>query len=812
MYSLISLIPPMIPHTMNMILRLLLLLVLPCTAATAQTWDWAASLCSGYDYDPFLTVDFVESDARGNVYVLVRVPDSLVVYSTSGEQAWPFGGMPVTVLLKYDSLGGLCWGQRISHQLTSGPGSMGDNITGMAVSRRGEVFLSGSFGRSQPSIDTLYLYGAAGTQAVLADAWHSFDVGAGIYSGLALGLLMRYENDGRLGEVLALDARGDATVADVAMVRQSGDTTEWLAVAASWIDTLVFQGQILDGGPQHPRRSSTLLLSLTRDLGVRWYRRGVSTGDDVWGGIETRRVGGDAQGRSYALVQARDTAVFDGLLVPGEPGFIFVPLSSLLLCYDADGQLRWSRHIDQQGYSEQVEDLDVSPQGTVWLLIQSQGHDTLHVGGQALQVDPDHPVSLLGLADGGVGTLVPASVAALPGLTPRYRVAAGSDQTVYVAQEIANYFPLRMRSSDGNDVPVRTEANFSSNTLLSRYTSDGRLVGLLKVGHVLGNQPATLSRDAAGRLLVAVEGGGTRQPGGGMPFGSDSAGCGGGSGGFVARLDGLYNLAEAENFSVPSFVCAGDTLWFRFYTLDRRSPGRTYTLEMSDAAGSFAQPRVLGSQTTGAFLDSIAWVYPANLPAGDQYRFRVVPADAGQTVSMPFSSGFGNNLFTIRVPDMQQQGDSLVLWFPVGADPYTFITWFDPAGQTVAQGTADFLGELPASVRAIKPASMGVYRVVYQPSCVGEVRYEYLGTPIDPAIPAWHVYPNPATTRFIVEGLPPGATLMLYDLAGRAVVLPVQTTAAGATVSLPGRLATGVYLLRATAGAATAWQRLHIVR
>ncbi|MDX2246020.1 MAG: T9SS type A sorting domain-containing protein [Bacteroidia bacterium] len=773
--------------------------------AQAQTWQWARSLCAGKDYNPNIFVDFIESDQAGNVYVLARIPDSLVAYTTGGgtqtlatSPASPYAA----VLLKYTSNGDLLWAQIISNQLVNGPASSYNKLTDMVVSGDGQVFFSGTFGFSNPFIDTLYIYGAAGTQFTYTDQYHSFDIGAGIYSGQAFGFLFRYEANGMLSGSFILDAKGDWVISSVKMATQiqAGDTLEWLTATTTWNDTLLWNGQIFDGGPVKPRGNGTLLLSLEKNFSTRWYKYGYAEGDDPWGAISAIRVNNDRLGNSYALVQARDSARFDGKIIAGEDGFIFVPLNSMLFCYNAQGQFLWSRLIDQTGYSEQFDDMDVSPQGDVYLLVQAQGQSILKAGSQTLALDPNYHLSLVRIqANGTASFALPVSLIVLPSSNPVFKLSVANDQTVYIAQQIANYQPLLVNSSDGNAVPVRNEANFSANTLISQYTEDGRLTGLLKVGHTVGNGPAALNTDAQGYLLLAGTGGGSLTPGGGMPFGLDTTGCGGGEGVFVAKLDRLHNVVEAPHPSpyISVFVCPGDTLYFPFYALDHRNPANTYTLEVSDENGSFDPPFVWGQKTSEAFFDSIAWIYPANLIASDKYRFRVVPSHALQTPSMPYTSGFSENLFSIKVPEIVADGDSLHLVFPVGADPFVLINWYAPDGQLIAQGTTNFQGQLPGNIRAIFPSQAGLYRVTYQSSCGGEVVYEHFATALDALETLWQIYPNPAQDRVVVKGLFL-AEIELYDLAGRKIRLEWNRAAEGLEIQIPPHLENGVYLLRFT--------------
>lgn len=61
------------------------------------------------------------------------------------------------------------------------------------------------------------------------------------------------------------------------------------------------------------------------------------------------------------------------------------------------------------------------------------------------------------------------------------------------------------------------------------------------------------------------------------------------------------------------------------------NPGNTFTVQMSDASGSFASPTVVGSITSTALSGSVAITIPAGTPSGTGYRFRVVSSNPAIT-------------------------------------------------------------------------------------------------------------------------------------------------------------------------------------
>lgn len=118
----------------------------------------------------------------------------------------------------------------------------------------------------------------------------------------------------------------------------------------------------------------------------------------------------------------------------------------------------------------------------------------------------------------------------------------------------------------------------------------------------------------------------------------------------VADAQGNYNPyiehpdIVARAFSIP--VAAGNTItastggvlatvsganitvnWTVTGTFD---PGNTFTVELSDATGSFASPVTIGTKA-GTGSDNLLVTIPSNTPAGDSYRVRVNGSDPATT-------------------------------------------------------------------------------------------------------------------------------------------------------------------------------------
>ena len=91
----------------------------------------------------------------------------------------------------------------------------------------------------------------------------------------------------------------------------------------------------------------------------------------------------------------------------------------------------------------------------------------------------------------------------------------------------------------------------------------------------------------------------------------------------------------------PTVYCAGDNISVNFTSTGTFNAGNVYTLQMSDASGSFASPVVIGTLNSTANSGTISGTIPGGTSPGTGYRFRVVssnPAtigsDNGQNITI----------------------------------------------------------------------------------------------------------------------------------------------------------------------------------
>jgi ELWxxDGT repeat protein len=253
----------------------------------------------------------------------------------------------------------------------------------------------------------------------------------------------------------------------------------------------------------------------------------------------------------------------------------------------------------------------------------------------------------------------------------------------------------------------------------------------------------------------------------------------------AARGRELWRYAPAALLTVfsTSPLCAGSTLSVPFDAGKQAfNPGNVFTVELSDAGGSFRAPQAIGTlAATGPA--AIAATLPAGTVPGSGYRVRVRASSPALT-----GSDNGNNL-------------------TVAAPPVAAIT-VSGATLTASEGTAYrwFLdgAALTPVTRTLQAQQSGTYavEVTNADGCVARsagITVEVTGIE-SPGAGGWTVFPNPSGGPVTVAFAAPrwgGARLTLVDARGNTVqAATVPAGAAGETLQLDlTPCAPGVYLL-----------------
>jgi len=102
----------------------------------------------------------------------------------------------------------------------------------------------------------------------------------------------------------------------------------------------------------------------------------------------------------------------------------------------------------------------------------------------------------------------------------------------------------------------------------------------------------------------------------------------------------------ADNIA-PSTICAGQSINVGFTSTPAPANGNTYTLQLSDATGSFAIPITIGTLVSSTATGTISGTVPAGVPSGTGYKVRIltdVPISIGaaSTPSLTVNSVIGD--------------------------------------------------------------------------------------------------------------------------------------------------------------------------
>jgi hypothetical protein len=123
----------------------------------------------------------------------------------------------------------------------------------------------------------------------------------------------------------------------------------------------------------------------------------------------------------------------------------------------------------------------------------------------------------------------------------------------------------------------------------------------------------------------------------------------------VGFCSGSVNVSNQSVFIVNKFIfqyCAGMSDTVGFVTLGRFEAANQFQLELSDAAGSFDTPRVIGQSATSP----IRFTIPTDIAEGTNYAFRIV-STAPRTESQII---MGNTLIRALTPGSFTGSDTIV--------------------------------------------------------------------------------------------------------------------------------------------------------
>jgi YVTN family beta-propeller protein len=290
-------------------------------------------------------------------------------------------------------------------------------------------------------------------------------------------------------------------------------------------------------------------------------------------------------------------------------------------------------------------------------------------------------------------------------------------------------------------------------------------------------------------------------------------------------VNALGAVSVALYPATPSRLCQGEALPVTFSTTGACPfpVSNTFTVQLSNATGSFANPTTLGTASPG----TTPFALPPNLPAGTGYRVRILTSNPA-TTSQPSAP------FELRLPSLASltPGVSGVPTGGVCRGTNVTLSFTLPAGSCVFPGSNPFTAQLSGPTGSFaSPVSLGVVQagvanpVTIPAGSAAGTGYRIRVLSSDPVAtslaslpfrvnacptrmsaeePQLVVMPNPVVggeIRVRVGGLD-NPQFGLTTPGGRSVGISVKTDGSGEWVLIPRQaLPAGVYTLAASEGA-----------
>ncbi len=240
--------------------------------------------------------------------------------------------------------------------------------------------------------------------------------------------------------------------------------------------------------------------------------------------------------------------------------------------------------------------------------------------------------------------------------------------------------------------------------------------------------------------------------------------------------------------------CVGSSVVVPYSIEGSYDPGNTFTVQLSNAAGSFASPVVIGSiESTGA--GNITCTIPAGTAPGTGYRVRVMGSKPVVT-----GSDNGTNISVNAMPATATTLSGPAITATQAGASYQWLNCL--TGKTV------IAGETGKTFTATVNGSYAVIITMSGNGCIDTsacVTVSHIGIDEIPAGRRFSVYPNPASGMVTVK-MPGTGTLEISSIGGQ-VVMTIDNAAKISEIDL-SKLAKGVYILKAMTGNETFTERL----
>lgn len=160
----------------------------------------------------------------------------------------------------------------------------------------------------------------------------------------------------------------------------------------------------------------------------------------------------------------------------------------------------------------------------------------------------------------------------------------------------------------------------------------------------------------------------------------------------------------------PASICGSPTLSVAITVGGVFNAGNVFTMELSDAAGSFAAPTDIGS-LNGTVSGSIPCTFPVGITGGSGIAIRVVasdPPEVGTPYPLPISTVVPANAGVGAALSVCSNAPALSLFGALGGNPQPGGTWTAPGGMA-SSGIFDPM---------TSPPGCYTYTVIGAPPCV----------------------------------------------------------------------------------------------
>ncbi len=283
------------------------------------------------------------------------------------------------------------------------------------------------------------------------------------------------------------------------------------------------------------------------------------------------------------------------------------------------------------------------------------------------------------------------------------------------------------------------------------------------------------------------------------------------------RVLSLTDIATYNSYiNIPAFntnLCAGIPFNLSYYTDRAFTSGNTFSVQLSDATGSFTSPTVVGS-VTATTSGSITCTIPAATPAGAGYKLRIVstlPAQTTEEIAVAVNGSASPTVSLAASPAVivgktAAVGMGSSVTFTATTTNATSYTWKKnrvpiagaPNSNTyVAIANIQFTNNDTISVVARGNSACA------SPDSATDYVAMLINVGIDDAAKEMNVnaYPNPSNGSFSIKGyLPVNGTLQIsvYNTIGQLVLTKEATVKANEvneTIQL-GTVSAGIYQVK----------------